>query len=81
MQIINHIHTKQEKFKYIILNDYTFQGLFIQKPLSSIYTYETNMNFSLKFLKSYKIHLQTQDESYIYLYIPILYHIKLRKNW
>ena len=48
MHIINLIHTKQEKFKYIILNDHTFQEVFIQKPLSSTYIYETNTKFFLK---------------------------------
>ena len=42
MQIINLIHTKQEKFKYIVLNDHTFQEVFIQKPLSSTYIYIWN---------------------------------------
>jgi len=35
MQIIKHNHTKQEKFMYIVLNDHTFQEIFIQKPLTT----------------------------------------------
>ena len=35
MQIIKPIHTKQEKFMYIELNDHSFQEIFIQKPLST----------------------------------------------
>ena len=47
MQIINPIHTKQEKFMYIVLNDHSFPELFIQKPLSSwkySYIFSKNSN-------------------------------------
>ena len=35
IQIIKPFHTKQEKFMYIILNDHSFQEIFIQKPLTT----------------------------------------------
>ena len=47
MQIIKHIHTKQEKFMYIVLNDHTFQEIFIQKPLTTWkYSYISSKNLN-----------------------------------
>ena len=76
MQIINHIHTKQEKFKYIVLNDYTFQEEFIQKPLSSIYIYIWNEH---EFFSKISENLQdsytnTGQILYIFIYTHMISH-------